>query len=418
MYTEGTFGRMAYDRLGGINYERMRKYRLERTKKAMEEYGIDVLITWDAYSIRYITGGYPTVPCRYSQAQFVVLPKNGDPHCFLTTSFSAYALREEMPWLKNKLWAPPAGLKWCSTVSDLEPHMAKIIPIIKEHGLMDGTVGLDGCTLELLMSAALKAEGVKAVKSAHDMMFSARKIKNEDEIACMRLACSSADAAFYEIKKAIVPGVRECDLVGIGMKKLYELGADEVQEFVCSSGPRTNPLHIDYTDRAIAPGDVLCIDINGNSYMGYKSCYYRTFVCGQATEKQKEVYEECRAMMYAGMAGIKAGNTTADIIAGWPQTPKYWGYDNWLDVAGYALGHGLGLSLHEAPACFKPGTVLAGKVDTLEEGMVIAVETWTGGEDPRFGKFGVRLEEDIVVTKDGYELLTKWPVDQITECPF
>lgn len=414
----GTNGRMSMDRLGGINWDRMREYRLKRTKEAMEKFGIDVLITWDAYSIRYICSGYPTVPCRYSQAQFVVLPKNGEPHAFLTTSFSAYALREEMPWMNNKLWAPPAGLKWCSNISDLAPHMAKIIPIIKEHGLMDGTVGLDGCSLELLVSAALKEAGVANVKSAHDMMFEARKIKNEDEIACMRLACESADAAFYEMKKAIVPGIRECDLVGIGMKKLYEMGADETQEFVCSSGPRTNPLHIDYTDRAIAPGDVICIDVNGNSYMGYKSCYYRTFVCGEATPVQNEVYEECRNMLYEGMKGIKAGNTTADICEGWPKSPQYWGYDQWLDVAGYALGHGLGLSLHEAPACFKPGTVQAGIVETLEEGMVIAIETWTGGEDPKYGKFGVRLEENVVVTKDGYELLTKWPVDKITECPF
>lgn len=417
MYS-GTNGRMAMDRLGGIDWERMRSYRLGRVKESMKKFGIDVLITWDAYSIRYICGGYPTVPCRYSQAQFVVVPVNGDPHAFLTTSFSAAALREEMPWMKNKLWAPPAGLKWCSSVMDLEPHMNKIIPIIKEHGLMEGTVGLDGCTLELLVSSALRAKGVKNVKSAHDMMFDARKIKSEDEIACMRLACDSADAAFYEMKKAIVPGIRECDLVGIGMKKLYELGADETQEFVCCSGPRTNPLHIDYTDRAIAPGDVINIDVNGNAYMGYKSCYYRSFVCGTATPTQNEVFEACRAMLYEGMKGIKAGNTTADITAGWPQSPEYWGETNPLDVAGYALGHGLGLSLHEAPACFKPATVQAGKIETLEEGMVIAVETYTKGVDPKYGKFGVRLEEDVVVTKDGYELLTKWPIDRITECPF
>ena len=101
---------------------------------------------------------------------------------------------------------------------------------------------------------------------------------------------------------------------------------------------------------------MVCIDINGNSYMGYKSCYYRTFVCGEATALQKQVYEDCRKMMYDGMEGIKAGNSTADIVKGWPQSPKYWGYENWLDVAGYALGHGLGLSLHEAPQFFRPYT--------------------------------------------------------------
>lgn len=259
------YGRMAYDRLAGINFERMREYRLQRTKEAMAKHGIDVLITWDAYSIRYITGGYATVPCRFPQAQMVVLPINGDPHCFLTTSFSCYELRKEMPWLKDKIWAPPGGLKWARNVDELETHMSKIVPVIEEHGQKNGVIGFDGCCSELMMTEALKRKGITRFKHAEEAMFDARVIKNEDEIACMRMACNSATAAFYEIKKALVPGVRECDLVGVGMKKLYELGADEVQEFVCSSGPRTNPLHIDYTDRSINPGDVVCIDINGNS---------------------------------------------------------------------------------------------------------------------------------------------------------
>jgi len=411
------YGRMATDRLCGIDYNRMRKYRLERTKQSMEKFGIDVLLTWEPFSIRYITAGYVTIPCRFPQGQFVLVPRNGDPYAFISTSFSCYKLREEMPWMKGKIFAPPAGLKWSSTIESLDTHMGMIMPIIKEHGYTeDCVVGLDGCSSELLVSEALHRQGIKNVANAQQMMFDARKIKNEDEISCVRMACASAEAAFDTIKRAIRPGVRECDLVGAGMKTLYELGADEVQEFVCASGPRTNPLHIDYTDRQIRPGDVICVDINGNSYQGYKSCYYRSFVCGKATSLQKEVYEQCRAMMYEGMKGIKAGNTTADITAGWPQSPSYWGYDKWLDVAGYALGHGLGISLHEAPNFFKPFTAPKNP-EVLEEGMVLAVETWVGGEDPRYGKFGIRLEEDIAVTKDGYDLLTLYPVDEITECP-
>ena len=117
------YGRMAYDRLAGINFERMREYRLQRTKEVMAKHGIDVLITWDAYSIRYITGGYATVPCRFPQAQMVVLPINGDPHCFLTTSFSCYELRKEMPWLKDKTEVgPQRGRAGDSHVQDRPRH--------------------------------------------------------------------------------------------------------------------------------------------------------------------------------------------------------------------------------------------------------------------------------------------------------
>ena len=409
--------RMGTDRLAGVNFERMRAYRLDQAKKAMDKFGLDCVITWDAYTIRYICSGYPTVPCRYTQAQFVVLPRNGDPHAFLSTSFSCYALREEMPWMNGKIWAQPVGLKSCDTIADLEPHMAKIIPILEEHGLMDGVIGLDGCSREMLFGAALKAKGVKEVRNAETAMFWARRIKNEDEIACMKLAAGSAEAAFDSIQRAIRPGVRECELVGVGMKTLYDLGADEVMEFVCASGPRTNPLHIDYTDRAIRPGDCIAIDINGNSYLGYKSCYYRTFVCGKATQTQKDVFKICRDMMYAAMEGVKAGNTTGDVCNGFPHSPKYWGYDQWLDVSGYAMGHGLGISLHEMPRVFKYFTTRPEhNPEVLEENMVLALETWVGGEDPRYGKFGIRLEEEVRVTKDGYELLTLYPIDEIIEC--
>lgn len=116
-------------------------------------------------------------------------------------------------------------------------------------------------------------------------------------------------------------------------------------------------------------------------------------------------------MMYAGMSAIKAGNTTWDVCKNWPDSPKYWGYDKWEDVGGYALGHGLGISLHETPFFRYP----IAKVEPvkLEEGMVLAVETWTGKKG---GKDGVRLEENLAVTKAGYDLLTLFPVNELTEC--
>jgi Xaa-Pro aminopeptidase len=116
-------------------------------------------------------------------------------------------------------------------------------------------------------------------------------------------------------------------------------------------------------------------------------------------------------MMYDGMDGIKAGNTTWDICKKWPDSPGYWGYDNWDDVMALAVGHGIGISLHEEPFFTYP-TSKANPVK-LEEGMVLAVENWTGERD---GKFGIRLEENVAVTKDGYDLLTLYPVDEIIEC--
>ena len=410
------FGSIASDRLRNINYERMRTYRLERTKQMMEEDGLDAIITWEPWDIRYIASAYVPMATRWGGQQFVVLPRNGEPHLFSYTCYATEALQEEMPWLNGRVWAAPEGGKFVTRLEQADTFLQRVCGILAEYGITSGLIGLDACPSFAVYAEALQRAGF-SVTDPVLTMFKARMIKNEDELACVRYACYAADAAFAAIQKAIRPGVRECELQGLGMEALYSLGADETMDFVVASGPRVNPLHIDFTDRIVRPGDYVVIDINGNSFQGYKSCYYRTFICGEANEEQKEGFEVARKMMYDGMEGIKAGNSTADIVKGWPQSPKYWGYENWLDVAGYALGHGLGLSLHEAPQFFRPYTPKAAHT-VLEEGMVMAVETWTGGVDPKYGPFGVRLEEDIVVTKDGYELLTKFPVETITECLF
>ena len=405
-----SFGKFGTDREERINYERMREYRLARTREQMKKAGLGALITWEPWNIKYITGAYVTMATRWTKGQCVVLPINGDPHVFITTSFSPYRLRDEMPWLKGKIWANPGAVKFAKTTEDISNMVDKVTDILAEHGLTGEPLGVDGSESELLLQEAFGAKGIKIV-DAKQTMFEARKIKNRDEIECVRMACTNAEAAFADIIEAIRPGVTECGLVGVGMKTLYSLGADETMEFVCASGPRTNPLCIDYTDRQVRPGDLVVIDICGNSWHGYKSCYYRTFCCGKATQEQKDIYEESRSMMYAGMSGIKAGNTTWDICKNWPDSPKYWGYEKWEDVGGYALGHGLGISLHEVPFFRYP--IAKAEPVKLEEGMILALETWAGKKG---GKDGVRVEEDIVVTKDGYDLLTLFPVDELIEC--
>ncbi|NTV89565.1 MAG: aminopeptidase P family protein [Clostridiales bacterium] len=404
-------GRMAMDRLEGINMDRMRKYRLQRIREAMAANGIGTLITWDPYCIRYISGGYVTVPNRYNNRQSVIVPRNGDPICSFMSSFSTEALKKEAPWLNGNIIGDFGPARDASQ-ADVEKAAARIMGIVAEHGLSNEPIAIDGCAREHMMIESLRKMGAKDVVDGVYLCFDARSIKNVDEINCFKLACGAADAAFEDIRQAIRPGIRECDLQGIGMKRLYEMGCDETQEFVVASGPRTNPMHIDFTDRAIGPNEPVIVDINGASYMGYKTCYYRTFFCGRPNEEQKEIYEVARKMMYDGMAPIKDGADVNAVRAMWPKGPEFWGYDSWEAVRGYALGHGLGISLHESPIMFFAGPGL-GPNTTFKEGMVIAVETWAGKKG---GDFGVRLEEDIVVTKDGYELLTKWPVDKMTEC--
>jgi Xaa-Pro dipeptidase len=403
------FGKYGIDIEERVNYDRLRTERLQRARDQIIKDGLGALVTWDADTIRYITAHNLTTPVRPLQSQFCVLPRNGDPILF--ANHPGKALRERMPWLKDKIFAPTMSRpKLARTKADVAPLVDTIGKILAEHGLTKEPLGLDGSTAEMILNEAFKDAGINCVH-ATPAMLEARKIKTQDEIELMRITCADAEPVFAAIKDAIRPGIRECDIVGLAMKLLYEMGHEHTEGLVCSAGEHTNPMDVSFTDRPIRPGELVYVDVDGAAYQGYRQCVYRTFCCGRATAEQKELYEECRAMLYGGMSAVKAGNTTMDVCEHWPDSPAYWGYELWEDVGALAVAHGIGISLHELPFFSYP-RAKANPV-TLEEGMVIALETWTG---KRGGKDGVRLEEDVLVTKDGYELLTKFPIDEITEC--
>jgi len=405
------FGKYGVDYEQRVDFDRLRKERLQKAKDQMDKDGLGAIVTWDAASIRYLTSYYVTTPTRGGEMTFVVLPRNGEPILFGAPTPSEVERR--MPWMEGRV-RPGLGVPklMARSPEDLGLIVGTVGSIMAEHGLEKEPVGLDGSTLEMWFGQAFVNAGFEAVH-AKPTLDEARIIKTADEIELMRITCANSEKAFADIADAIRPGIRECDLVGIGIKALYEEGDDHTEDLVCCSGYNTNPFTWSFTDKPIRPGDLIYIDVDGACYMGYMSCVYRTFCCGKATPEQKELYEECRSMLYAGIGAIKAGNTTHDVVDQWPDSPGYWGFDNWLEVMPYAVGHGIGLSLHEGPGISPVAKALGMPPEELREGMIIAIETWTGKKG---GKDGVRLEEDVVVTKDGCEVLTRWPIDELMEC--
>jgi len=405
------FGKYAVDYEQRVDFDRLRRERLERAKAQMERDGLGALVTWDAANIRYLTSYYVTTPMRAAEQTFVVLPRNGDPVLFGPPTPSEAERR--MPWMKGRVM-PGLGVPKVTALSseDLGLVVQVVGGILAEHGVEKEPVGLDGSTMEMWYARAFESAGFSVVH-AKPTMDAARVIKTRDEIELMRITCANSEKAFAAIAEAIRPGIRECDLVAIGLKALYEEGVDHTEDLVCCSGYNTNPFTWSFTDKPIRPGDLIYIDVDGACYMGYMSCVYRTFCCGKASQEQKELYEECRSMLYAGISAIREGNTTYDVLDRWPDSPSYWGFDNWLEVLPYAVGHGIGLSLHEIPSISPAARAVGMPPVKFKEGMVIAVETWTGR---RGGRDGVRLEEDVLVTRDGCEVLTRWPIDELMEC--
>ncbi len=401
---------LAVDYEKRIDFDKLRKERVSKAMEAMKKANLEAFVCFDFDNIRYITSATIGEWARDKMQRWCILPIDNDPILFEVGGRVAAHLEDHgTPWLKGKIrpsiaWGRGAVPKEVGAVN-------KAVELIKRT-LIDNGVSLDSVGFDLMDPIFLKAlndAGIR-VNDAQTPLLDVRKIKTKEEIKLIEIAASLADAAFYEIARNLRPGIRENEIVGVAAKTLYSLGAERIEAINVISGPRTNPHHHDFTDRLIRPRDIVFIDIMV-SYCGYKTCYYRTLACGRATQEQKELYEQCLQWLYDSIEVVKPGVTTKEIAEKWPG-PEVLGYKTEAEVLANQWGHGIGLSIWELPVISR-----AWSLDypyPIEENMVIALETYNGVKG---GKEGVRIEEEVVVTESGYKIITKFPVEELIECP-
>jgi Xaa-Pro dipeptidase len=291
--------------------------------------------------------------------------------------------------------APEAGF-FASTAREVKA-------VLEENGVAHEPLGLD--IAELPMVFELQALGLE-VRDAQQTMLDARMIKSNDEITLLSMAASMVDGVYHMIYEALKPGIRENDIVALVNKRLYEMGSDDVEGVNAISGERCSPHPHIFSDRMIRPGDQAFFDII-HSYNGYRTCYYRTFSVGRATQSQRDAYARAREWMDAAIALVKPGVSTDEIVRVWPEAQEF-GFADEMEAFGLQFGHGLGLALHERPI-FSRLNSLQHPVE-LQEGMVFALETYCPADD---GHSAARIEEEIVVTADGPQLLTLFPAEEL-----
>jgi Xaa-Pro aminopeptidase len=200
--------------------------------------------------------------------------------------------------------------------------------------------------------------------------------------------------------------VRENDIVAKANKMLYEMGSDDVEAINAISGERCNPHPHNFTDRIIRPGDQAFFDIL-QSYMGYRTCYYRTFNVGRATSVQHDAYKQCRDWLDKAIDLIKPGQSTDVVAKVWPKADEF-GFPDEMAAFGLQFGHGLGLALHERPIISR--LVSLDQPMELKPGMVFALETYCPATD---GYSAARIEEEVVVTDTGCRIITHFPAEDL-----
>ena len=399
-----SWGTQAKDWEGGVDHDRLRRERLKRAQDAAKFAGLGGILAFNFDNIRYITGTHLGEWGRDKFMRYALCPAEGPP--FLWDP-AAPAKRISSPWIADRVAAPISTMQgglpaWMGIQNDFARQIKKTLV---HYGIDKQPLGID--VMELPMLRALEAEGIEVV-DGQQALLDAREIKTPDEIELLKLAASMVDGVYVDIAKAIRPGTRENELVAIANDKLYRMGSERVECVNSVSGPRGRPHCHTFSDRIIQPGDMIFLDIM-HSYNGYRTCYYRTFVCGEPNKFQIEAYDKASKWISASIDKIKPGVTPDEVASVWPDASEF-GYRDEAEAFLLQYGHGVGLSLWERPIISKRYT---GQNQPLKEGMVFALETWCGAED---GSGAARIEEEVVVTKDGCEIITNFPSDRLISC--
>ena len=401
----GAPGHMGVDYETRVDFDRLRNYRITRAKESLAASGCGSFLLFDFYNIRYVTQTWVGGALGDKMTRYSLLTLGGEP---MLWDFGSAVRHHQLysPWLEKEnnrpgmlgmrgAVAPSAGL--------MERAVKEIKGLLEDAGVANEPVGVD--IVEPAFLFEMQKQGLKVV-DAQQFMLDARVIKNSDEIMLLNQAAAMVDGVYQKIASELMPGVRENQIVALANKMLYEMGSDQVEAVNAISGERCNPHPHNFTDRIIRPGDQAFFDII-HSYNGYRTCYYRTFSVGSATQPQRDAYKKAREWMDAAIESVKVGIGTDDIAKVWPKAQDF-GFANELAAFGLQFGHGLGLGLHERPIISRLNSI--DNPVEIKAGMVFALETYCPASD---GVSAARIEEEVVVTETGIHILTKFPADEL-----
>jgi len=388
-----------------IDFRRLHDYRLARTRAALGNSGLGALLCFDQHNIRYTTSTVIGEWARDKLTRYCLLTGNGDPYLW---DFGSAARHHKLhaPWLHHDhCRAGLLGLRGAVGGDGklFRDAAREIKALLDAEGVGDMPLGLDVVEPPLMLE--LQKLGIE-VRDGQQTMLAAREVKSIDELILLNMAAAMVDGVYQDIAEALKPGVKESEIVTLATARLYEMGSDCVEAINAISGERCSPHPHNFTDRLIRPGDQAFFDII-QSYMGYRTCYYRTFNVGMATGPQRDAYRRAREWMDRAIDLLKPGVSSDHIARSFPTADEI-GFASEMDAFGLNFCHGLGLGLHERPLVSRLNS-LAEPIE-LKVGMVFAVETYCPATD---GFSAARIEEEVILTPTGPKVISLYPAQEL-----
>jgi Xaa-Pro aminopeptidase len=388
-----------------VNFRRLHDYRLARTRAALANSGLGALLCFDQHNIRYTTSTVIGEWARDKLTRYSLLTGTGDPYIWDFGSAAKHH-RLHAPWLhQDHCRAGLLGMRGAvgTDIVLFREAAAEIKSILEAEGVADMPLGID--VVEPPMLFELQRLGIE-VRDGQQVMLQAREVKSQDELVLLNMAAAMVDGVYQDIAEALKPGVRESEIVALATARLYEMGSDCVEAINSISGERCSPHPHNFTDRLIRPGDQAFFDVI-QSFVGYRTCYYRTFSVGRATAPQLDAYRRAREWMDRAIELLKPG-ISSDVVAASFPTSQEIGIDTEMDAFGLNFCHGLGLGLHERPLISRLSSLT--EPIELKTGMVFAVETYCPASD---GVSAARIEEEVILTPSGPKVISLYPAQEL-----
>jgi len=382
---------------------RMHRYRADRIRAELRARDYAGAIFCDAINLRYATGSRNMQvwtlrnPARYcfiaAEGPMVIFEFGGCDHLVAGLE-SIDEIRPATSWFyftSGPRIADRAG-RWAAELADL----------VQRHGGGNRRVAIDRVNPEGYL--ALVKLGLD-VRDGQEVVERARAIKSIDEINCMRAAIAVCEKALARVEEEVRPGVTENRLLAVLNEANIAGGGEYVETRLLSAGPRTNPWFQESSDRAVQAGEMVALDTDMIGPEGFFADMSRTFLCGdkKATGAQRDIYSLAHDQVQTNMALLRPGAGFREVMQKSWKMPQRFVKHRYM-----SLVHGAGLC-GEYPYIPYPEDFEAKGYDgTLEENMTLCVESFIGDEH---GGEGVKLEQLVLVGKDGARPLTTYPFD-------
>lgn len=388
-----------------IDVKRLRAYRIERVQAELAAAGIGAILLFDPINIRYATGARNMMLWKaHSWGRYAFLPTRGGAVIFDAPG----SLHQNTALETVSESRPSTGLGYIYGGEDLAGRTARwageISDLVNAHCGTDRRLALD--RIDPLGAGALAHNRVEMV-DASGIMERARVIKSGDEIACMREAITACEAGMRAMRDALTPGMTENELWSLLHQVNIARNGEWLETRCLASGPRTNPWLQECSDRLIQAGELVAFDTDLIGPWGYMADISRTYHSGDAvpTSEQRRLYALAHEQLHHDIALLSPGRSFAEYAERAWEIPKEFAANRYGCVA-----HGVGMCDEFPTIGYPTGPGLGNVEGVFEPSMTICVESYIGAEN---GTEGVKLEQQLLITETGTELLSTFPFEDM-----